>query len=42
MGWVDEAYRDAGNVLGGAAQMQITGDLSLTNFGTLGEQRQAI
>jgi hypothetical protein len=36
MGWVDEAYRDAGNLLGkGAGQMHITGDLSLANFGTL-------
>ena len=38
MGWVDEAYRDTGNaLLGGDARspMQITGDLSLANFGTL-------
>lgn len=36
MGWVDEAYRDAGNLLGkGAGEMHITGDLSLANFGTL-------
>ncbi len=35
-GWVDEGYRDASNLLGfGANQMHITGDLSLTNFGTL-------
>ena len=40
MGWVDEAYRDAGNVFGkGADAMHITGDLSLTDFGTLGERR---
>lgn len=36
MGWVDEAYRDAGNLLGkGAGEMHITGDLSLADFGTL-------
>jgi hypothetical protein len=36
MGWVDEAYRDAGNVFGkGTDAMHITGDLSLTDFGTL-------
>jgi hypothetical protein len=36
MGWTDEAYRDADNLLGkGAGQMHITGDLSLTDFGTL-------
>ena len=36
MGWVDEAYRDSGNLLGkGADAMHITGDLSLANFGTL-------
>jgi arylsulfatase A-like enzyme len=36
MGWVDEAYRDADNLLGkGAGEMHITGDLSLANFGTL-------
>ena len=36
MGWVDEAYRDAENLLGkGAGEMHITGDLSLANFGTL-------
>jgi hypothetical protein len=36
MGWTDEAYRDADNLLGkGADAMHITGDLSLTDFGTL-------
>jgi Type I phosphodiesterase / nucleotide pyrophosphatase len=36
MGWTDEAYRDADNLLGkGAGAMHITGDLSLTDFGTL-------
>ncbi len=36
MGWTDEAYRDAENLLGkGADQMHITGDLSLADFGTL-------
>jgi hypothetical protein len=36
MGWVDEAYRDAGNLFGkGADAMHITGDLSLADFGTL-------
>ena len=36
MGWTDEAFRDAGNLLGkGADAMHITGDLSLTDFGTL-------
>jgi Type I phosphodiesterase / nucleotide pyrophosphatase len=36
MGWTDEAYRDAGDLLGkGAGAMHITGDLSLTDFGTL-------
>ena len=36
MGWTDEAYRDAHNLLGkGADAMHITGDLSLTDFGTL-------
>jgi hypothetical protein len=36
MGWVDEAYRDTGNLLGGGVNsMQITGDLSLDNFKTL-------
>src|SRR3954469_4364501 len=36
MGWVDEAFRDSGNVFGkGAGAMHITGDLSLTDFGTL-------
>ncbi|MEO8477715.1 MAG: hypothetical protein ABI572_11790 [Actinomycetota bacterium] len=36
MGWTDEAYRDAGNLLGaGAGEMHITGDLSLANYGTL-------
>jgi hypothetical protein len=36
MGWVDEAYRDAGNLLGkGVDAMHITGDLSLADFGTL-------
>ena len=36
MGWVDEAYRDSANLFGkGADAMHITGDLSLTDFGTL-------
>ena len=36
MGWVDEAYRDADNLLGfGANTMHITGDLTLANFTTL-------
>ena len=40
MGWVDEAYRDTGNLLGpypvdNANRMQITGDLSLDQFQTL-------
>lgn len=36
MGWTDEAYRDVNNLLGmGANAMHITGDLSLTDFGTL-------
>jgi len=36
MGWVDEAYRDTGNLLGnGANAMHITGDLSFANFDTL-------
>ncbi len=36
MGWVDEAYRDADNLLGkGAGAMHITGDLSLADFGTI-------
>jgi hypothetical protein len=36
MGWVDEAFRDSGNVFGkGADAMHITGDLSLADFGTL-------
>ena len=36
MGWVDEAYRDADNLLGkGAGAMHITGDLSSADFGTL-------
>ena len=36
MGWVDEAFRDAGNVFNkGTDAMHITGDLSLTDFGTL-------
>jgi len=36
MGWVDEAYRDSGNLLGkGVDAMHITGDLSLANFGTI-------
>jgi len=36
MGWVDEAYRDAGNLLGkGAGAIHITGDLSLADFGTI-------
>ena len=36
MGWTDEAYRDADNLLGkGAGAMHITGDLSGADFGTL-------
>lgn len=36
MGWTDEAYRDAGNLLGnGSDAMYITGDLSLDDFSTL-------
>lgn len=37
MGWTDEAYRDAGNLLApaGAGEMHITGDLSLADYGTL-------
>jgi len=36
MGWVDEVYRDTGNLLGaGANQVHVTGDLSLDNFQTL-------
>ena len=36
MGWVDEAYRDTGDLLGGGLNsMQITGDLSLDQFQTL-------
>lgn len=36
MGWTDEAYRDAENLLGkGAGAMHITGDLSIDDFGTL-------
>ena len=36
MGWVDEAYRDSANLFGkGVDAMHITGDLSLTDFGTL-------
>lgn len=36
MGWTDEAYRDAGNVLGfGDNAMHITGDLSIGDFGKL-------
>lgn len=36
MGWVDEAYRDTGNLLGGGVNsMQITGDLSIDQFQTL-------
>ena len=36
MGWTDEAYRDADNLLGkGAGAMHVTGDLSLADFGTL-------
>ena len=36
MGWTDEAYRDADNVLGkGAGAMHITGDLSLADFSAL-------
>ncbi len=36
MGWVDEAYRDANNLLGkGIDAMHITGDLSLADFSTL-------
>jgi hypothetical protein len=35
-GWVDEAYRDTGNLLGsGPNKVHITGDLSLANFQTL-------
>jgi hypothetical protein len=36
MGWTDEAYRDTLNLFGrGANEMHITGDLSLSDFGTL-------
>lgn len=36
MGWVDEAYRDAENLLGhGAGKMWITGNFGLAEFGTL-------
>ncbi|HWC71947.1 MAG TPA: alkaline phosphatase family protein [Actinomycetota bacterium] len=37
MGWVDEAYRDAENLLppAGPGEMHITGDLSLDDYGTL-------
>ncbi len=36
MGWVDEAYRDTGNLLGGGAnQMWTTGELSYTQYGQL-------
>ncbi|MDH5279191.1 MAG: alkaline phosphatase family protein, partial [Actinomycetota bacterium] len=36
MGWVDEAYRDTGNLLGGGAnQMWTTGELSYDQFGKL-------
>jgi hypothetical protein len=36
MGWVDEAYRDAGNLFGkGVDAMHITGDLSLADFSTI-------
>ena len=36
MGWVDEAYRDTENLLGGGAgAMWITGNFGLTEFGTL-------
>ncbi|MET1012474.1 MAG: alkaline phosphatase family protein [Actinomycetota bacterium] len=36
MGWTDEAYRDTENLFGrGTDAMHITGDLSLTDFGTL-------
>jgi len=36
MGWVDEAYRDTGNLLGGGAnKMWVTGDLTLDQFQTL-------
>ena len=36
MGWVDEAYRDTDNLLGGGPNsMQITGDLSIDQFQTL-------
>lgn len=36
MGWTDEAYRDTDNLLGnGANSMNITGDLSLSDFGKL-------
>jgi hypothetical protein len=38
MGWVDEAYRDTENLLGGGAgKMWVTGDLSLDQFQTLVE-----
>jgi predicted AlkP superfamily pyrophosphatase or phosphodiesterase len=36
MGWVDEAYRDTGNLLGGGTnQMWTTGELGYGQFGTL-------
>ena len=36
MGWTDEVYRDANNLLGkGANTVHITGDLSMANFNTL-------
>jgi predicted AlkP superfamily pyrophosphatase or phosphodiesterase len=36
MGWVDEAYRDTGNLLGsGANRMWVTGELSYGQYGTL-------
>jgi arylsulfatase A-like enzyme len=36
MGWVDEAYRDSKNLLGGGAnQMWITGELGYDQYGTL-------
>jgi hypothetical protein len=36
MGWVDEAYRDTENLLGGGAgNMWVTGDLTLAQFDTL-------
>jgi hypothetical protein len=36
MGWVDEAYRDTENLLGGGANnMWVTGDLSLAQFDTI-------